>query len=270
MDQNDGCVGDKIPDSKPGTGRAATSDRPAPRHRLLQAFPNRIRRIFEEKDKPKYLRALRSIDGFIKGAAYAFEGMDIASQEIKYWFFEVRGERSMRLHVRNAKVWEPQPGDHILLSNVEQQHVILAIDRDFFGPNHERTGVKIKGVESGREEWVGVYLDSLSPALGKAPAADWVRSEEGSDRKTEIAGEVLNRDKTLAEALADDSRAKLSQIGEVKTKPEPKVEDSYTSGDRAAERERNTRRIALRKDIPETEKKLANMKKELRRLEGVD
>jgi hypothetical protein len=237
-----------------------------------------VRSIVEGRDKPHFLRVIESESGWI-AAGSVVRLLDVKCQgPFDGWRFEVyNGVGNLSLHVNRVERWELRPGDHVLLGG--NSHVVMQIDKDFFGPNHERAGVRVREDGTGLEEWVGMRLDAITPVLGAAPAAMWARSEEGSDRKTETVGQVLDRDKTLAEALADDRRTKLAQtmlaqtIAQEEKKYEVReltVQDVMTDGDRKAEGSRLSRLAFLRKEIPVAEKQLMAMKQELRKLVGAD
>jgi hypothetical protein len=271
MNQNETYVGDEIPDANPMKEREQDENKHF--RNLLGAFNSEMRQIISGKVMPRYLRVKRAPSEWPTGAALALLEID-AKGPISNWFFKVSdGKTDGRLHVRSAELWKLRPGDFVDLKD-DGRVIVKAINEQFFGPEpSDRIGIEVLSPVDGRSWWKGVDVSGVLPALGVSPAAKWVRTDEGDDSKTEAVGPILDKDKTLAEALAEDRRVKVARMGEekqVEPKKAPSVTDRMTDGDKAAEGARLGRITILRKEIPVAEKKLMDMKKELRKLTGVD
>jgi len=184
----------------------------------------------------------------------------VGSDRVESWF-------------HRYKEWVPLPGDHVSIKG--DICAITGIDPAFFGPNHPKTGIRVLSHRTGLEGWEGVHLDCLVPVLGKAPHP---RYWTNNPAEKEVEAAKTDDEITLAEALFQHTNLCMAQreaegreLAAKRAAVEEqakKDKEALTGADKVGDEIRMCRILQLRKDIPETERKLAAMKEEYKRLEG--
>ena len=222
----------------------------------------------------RYVRALRSEGHFIKGAVYRFDLDDtpcfcLDPYQPNKWEFVVRDSKQIRfpMDFLNAEVWQIRPGDIVTRGVTGPlglgNWIVLAVEFIHFSSTHTRVNLTLKDSATPKVENISTYDDVYTPVLGVSPV-------NLSGDKIESVGEILARDQTLQEALMEHVKRKLYKKEEIVMTNQRELTVGFDAAETDADTEMMTKRrqrfIELSTKIPETEKQLAAMKEEFKKL----